>query len=68
MEQILGGESFGRFWTEAKIPLSFVMLGAGGTGLGDTVHGFEHHDARFNPDERALKIGIAYWLALANRE
>ncbi len=68
MEQILGGESFGRFWTEAQIPLSFVMLGAGGTGPNDIIHGYEHHDARFNPDERALQLGVAYWLALASRE
>ncbi|MBU0707351.1 amidohydrolase [Patescibacteria group bacterium] len=67
MDQMLGGESFGRFWTEAQVPLSFVMLGAGGRGRVDEVHGFEHHTPKFNPDANALQLGVAYWLALAGR-
>lgn len=66
MEQLLGGESFGRFH-EAGVPANFTFLGAGGTGKDDPVHGHPHHSPRFNPDERALILGVAYWLALATQ-
>ncbi|MDP3964961.1 MAG: M20 family metallopeptidase [bacterium] len=66
--QIMGGESFGRFRHDAGIPSNFMLLGAGGhTEAEQAVHGFGHHCPKFNPDERALPLGIAYWLSLATR-
>ena len=68
MNQILGGESFGQFHN-AGIPGNFMFLGAGGiTPAEQAVHGHGHHRPLFNPDERALVLGVAYWLQLATQD
>ncbi|MFA5106738.1 MAG: amidohydrolase [Patescibacteria group bacterium] len=68
MDQILGGESFGQFHN-AGFPGNFMFLGAGGiTPAEQAVHGHGHHRPLFNPDERALVLGVAYWLQLATQD
>lgn len=60
IEQKFGGEDFWFYRNDQTgIPGSFWYLGANQPGCGG------HHTPTFNPDESALKHGVAFWLALA---